>query len=110
MVADLGLVRCFEVMGAGAVVALVGNIRFLITLRRYEPELWHSYRRLAFTLEPSYWQHPKLVAAVYSRISHPAVSAARRDDLRCKYIFAIASLLVALIFCAAHIIPALRTP
>jgi hypothetical protein len=108
MIRGLGVV--FAVMATGAVVALVGYIRFLISPRRYEPELWHCYRRLAFTLEPSYWQYPKLVAAVYSRISHPAVRAARRNDLRCKYIFAIASLLVALIFCAAHIIPALRPP
>ena len=92
----------------GAVVALVGYIRFVLTLKRHEPQLWQSYRRLAFTLEPSYWQHPKLVAAVYSRISHPLVVAARRTDLRCKYGFAATSLLVALVFCAVHILPALR--
>jgi hypothetical protein len=105
---SLGIV--FTVMAAGALLALVGHVRFLSALRRHQPDLWQSYRRLAFTLEPSYWQHPKLVAAVYSRISDPLVKAARRSDLRCKYIFGITSLLTALIFCAFHIIPALRTP
>lgn len=95
-------------MAAGALLALTGYIRFLAALRRHEPDLWQSYRRLAFTLEPSYWQHPKLVEAVYSRISHPIVKAARRDDLRCKYIFALTSLFVALLFCAVHVIPALH--
>ncbi len=103
---SLGVV--FLVMGAGALLALAGHIRFLSMLRRHEPDLWHSYRRLAFTLEPSYWQHPKLVTAVYSRISDPLVKAARRMDLRCKYIFGVTSLLTALIFCAVHIIPALH--
>src|SRR3954467_5490361 len=103
---SLGVV--FAVMGIGALVALVGHIRFLAALRRYQPDLWQSCRQFAFTLEPSYWQHPNLVAAVYSRISDPSVKAARRTDLRCKYAFAGTSLLTALIFCAFHIIPALR--
>ena len=105
---SLGVV--FVVMGIGALLALVGHIHFLATLRRHQPDLWQSYRQLAFTLEPSYWQHPKLVAAVYSRISDPLVKAARRTDLLCKYIFAVTALLSALIFCAFHIIPALRAP
>lgn len=105
---SLGVV--FAVMAGGTLLALVGYVRFLSALKRHEPDLWQSYRRLAFTLEPSYWQHPKLVAAVYSRISHPIVKAARRDDLRCKYVFAITSLLIAIVFCAVHIVPALRAP
>jgi hypothetical protein len=105
MVISLGVV--FVVMAGGALVALVGHIHFLFALKRHEPDLWLSYRRLAFTLEPSYWQHPKLVAAVYSRISDPLVQAARRTDLRCKYIFGITSLIAALMFCAVHIVPAL---
>jgi hypothetical protein len=105
---SLGVV--FAVMTGGALLALVAHVRFLTALRRHEPDLWQSYRRLAFTIEPSYWQHPKILAAVYSRISNPFVKAARRADLRCKYIFATTSLLVALAFCAVHIIPALRTP
>ena len=104
----LGVV--YVVMAAGALIALVGYVRFLSALRHHEPELWQSYRRLAFTLEPSYWQHPKLQAAVYSRISDPRVKAARRIDVRCKYIFAAASLATALLFCAVQILPALRTP
>jgi DNA transposition AAA+ family ATPase len=108
MVMSLGVV--FAVMAGGALVALIGHLRFLSTLKRHEPDLWRSYRRLAFTLEPSYWQHPKLVAAVYSRISDPLVRAARRTDLLCKYIFGITSLLAALMFCAVHIIPALLAP
>jgi hypothetical protein len=36
------------------------------------------------------------------------VRAARHLDLRCKYIFAITSLVAALGFCAVHIIPSLR--
>ena len=103
----MSLVVVYAVMAGGAVLALVGHIRFLSTLKRREPDLWRSYRRLAFTLEPSYWQHPKLVAAVYSRISDPRVQAARRADLCCKYIFATTSLVIALVFCAVHIIPAL---
>jgi hypothetical protein len=105
---SLGVV--FVVMAAGALLALAAHIRFLATLKRHQPDLWQSYRRLAFTLEPSYWQHPKLVAAVYSRISDPLVKAARRTDLRCKYILGATSLLTALIFCTVHIIPALRAP
>jgi hypothetical protein len=89
---------------------LQGRIRFLASLRRHQPDLWQSYRQLAFTLQPSYWQHPKLVAAVYSRVSDPLVKAARRTDLLCKYIFAITALLSALIFCVFDIIPALRAP
>lgn len=105
---SLGVI--FAVMAVGALLALVAHIRFLSALRRHEPDLWRSYRRLAFTLEPSYWQYPKIVAAVYSRISDPLVKAARRADLRCKYIFAVTSLLIALVFCAVHIVSALRTP
>jgi hypothetical protein len=105
---SLGVV--FAVIAGGALVALVAHVRFLSALKRHEPQLWQSYRRLAFTLEPSYWQHPKIVEAVYSRISDPFVKAARRADLRCKYIFATTSLLIALLFCAVHIVAALRIP
>jgi hypothetical protein len=103
----LGVV--FAVFGAGALLALLGHIRFLAVLRRQEPDLWQAYRRLAFTLEPSYWQHPKLVEFVYSRISDPDVRAARRDDLRCKYAFGIASLICALAFLFLRLFPALHT-
>jgi hypothetical protein len=97
----------FLVILIGALLALLGQIRFIFALKRYEPDLWENYRRLAFTLEPSYWQHPKLVSAVYSRIADSRVKAARKVDLRCKYSFAIASLLTALVFLAVHLWPEL---
>jgi hypothetical protein len=104
---SLGVV--FAVMAIGASLALFGHLRFIRSLKRHEPELWRSYCRLAFTLEPSYWQHPKLVSAVYSRISDPRVRATRRIDLRCKYIFGITSVATALVFLLTQVWPVLHT-
>jgi hypothetical protein len=90
------LVCVLGIIFAALMPALVAHFAFLRSLATSQPDLWHEYRRIAFTFEHFTTKHQKLTREVYARISAPSVVRARRRETICWRIFATVLLLASL--------------